>query len=102
MASIISFEDAANLKTGRTTYTQDAYEAVVDDFLTQTIEVEDEKGAKTEVLVPALGQLQADFPAVKPAHVAHKIRNYLKDADLLDQATVGISPEHGVYLKRTV
>lgn len=85
MPQIMTSAQATKVASKRS-YPKSAWSAVVDGLL-----------AKADV--PGYAKLEADFPGVKPAHVAHMLRQDLK-ARNITKLTVGIDKELGVFLKR--
>ena len=83
MARTTLTADQAATVTARTTYTKESYKAVFDEIL--------EDG-------DAVGNLESEFPLVKPAHVAWIFRNLLKTGGITDWA-VAKSDDYGIVLK---
>jgi hypothetical protein len=83
----IKLEAAAVAEIGtKRSYPKSAWSTVVDRFV-----------AGSDA---GIGKIEADFPGVKPAHVAHMLRLDLKTRNLGSKAKVAIDKKYGVTLTR--
>jgi hypothetical protein len=85
MAITLTSDVAATL-AAKTTYAKAAWTTVVDDFATSD--------------APAIGGIEKDFPGVKPAHVAHMLRQDLKARKPLLKVAVSVDKKYGICLVR--